>query len=276
LKMTLDPATGMSGDMFIAALYDASAGLAGMESARAEIVKVMSSAGGLLGQAEIRAEKTTQNGLAGTRLLVRLACNEVSVPEAQLKEMLEKIMRQFNFTAQERGFAVRALEILCRSEEHAHRAIDKHENNDHHSHHQAVGGTVHLHEAQDILVDIAGSARALGVMDINFDEIICFSPVRYGGGTIHFSHGTFTVPAPAVLEIIRAEHIPVAAGPVDRELLTPTGASLLAALNPRYRTRESVALGDDPADACGIGFGTLEFSAASGIVNGLVIRVGSE
>jgi uncharacterized protein (DUF111 family) len=276
LKLTLDPATGMSGDMFIAALYDASTGLAGRESLRAEIEKVMNFAGGLLGQTEVRAEKATQNGLAGTRLLVRLSHNEVSIPEVELKALLETVMRQFNFTAQERSFAVRALDILCRAEERAHRIIDSHENHGHHAHNQAATSPVHLHEAQDILVDIAGSARALGSLDINFDDIVCFSPVRYGGGTIHFSHGTFPVPAPAVAQIIQAELMPAAAGPVDWELLTPTGAALLAALNPRYQARESAARSDHPTGVRGIGFGTLEFSLTSGLVNGLVITLESE
>jgi len=49
-----------------------------------------------------------------------------------------------------------------------------------------------------------------------------------GNGIIEFSHGKFPVPAPAALEILKEYSLPWHMGPVDGELLTPTGAALLA------------------------------------------------
>ena len=50
-------------------------------------------------------------------------------------------------------------------------------------------------------------------------------PVALGGGRIKSMHGILSVPAPATSEILR--NVPSFGGPVDFELTTPTGASLL-------------------------------------------------
>jgi len=84
--------------------------------------------------------------------------------------------------------------------------------------------------------------------------VVCLTPVSVGGGTVHFSHGTLPVPAPAVVAILKRYRIPHVAGPVDVELLTPTGAAILAALRPRWRCREVGMAGG----AVGLGLGTKE------------------
>jgi pyridinium-3,5-bisthiocarboxylic acid mononucleotide nickel chelatase len=56
------------------------------------------------------------------------------------------------------------------------------------------------------------------------------SPVTVGaGGRSRGAHGPIPVPAPAVLEILRAANAPIQPGPVAVEMCTPTGAALLAA-----------------------------------------------
>jgi len=104
--------------------------------------------------------------------------------------------------------------------------------------HTHSGEEAVLHEAQDILMDIIGSAKGLDLLQVDLENVICLSPVRVGGGKIHFSHGTLEVPAPATRSILRSKEIPHATGPVMTELLTPTGAALLAALKPRWQARE--------------------------------------
>jgi hypothetical protein len=91
--------------------------------------------------------------------------------------------------------------------------------------------SAHLHEAgsTDTLADILGAAAACESLGI-FDGEIYSYPVAVGGGTVSFSHGTVSVPAPAVLEIARRHHIPITGGPVNEELATPTGVSMLASL----------------------------------------------
>ena len=89
----------------------------------------------------------------------------------------------------------------------------------------------HLHEAgsADTLADILGTAAACESLGV-FDGEVYSCPVAVGGGTVSFSHGTVSVPAPAVLEIARRHHIPIFGGPVNEELATPTGVSILASL----------------------------------------------
>ncbi len=51
-----------------------------------------------------------------------------------------------------------------------------------------------------------------------------------GGGHVHFSHETHSIPAPATAIMLKKYHIEWKKGPVDVELFTPTGAAILAAL----------------------------------------------
>ncbi len=83
---------------------------------------------------------------------------------------------------------------------------------------------VHFHEvgAVDSIVDIVGSAIALEALGV--DRILA-SPVELGGGSVKCQHGVLAVPAPATAELLRG--IPVRWGRADRELTTPTGAAIL-------------------------------------------------
>ena len=91
----------------------------------------------------------------------------------------------------------------------------------------------HFHEvgALDALADIAGSSAARASLEA--EQVLCL-PVSVGGGLIKSAHGLLPVPGPAALEILRARHIPWRGGPVEEELLTPTGAALLAALTDEF------------------------------------------
>ena len=97
----------------------------------------------------------------------------------------------------------------------------------------AVHGTdlddTHFHEvgADDAIADVVGACLLLADLDV---ERVVTTPVSAGGGTVTMSHGTSPVPAPAVAEIAADADWSLRGGPVDRELLTPTGAALLAEL----------------------------------------------
>ena len=94
---------------------------------------------------------------------------------------------------------------------------------------------VHLHEigSIDTIVDIAGTTfclQQLGAFDEEMPLKIYSTPIAVGGGTVTFSHGTLPVPAPATLKILEANELAFQYGPVDTELATPTGVSLLAVM----------------------------------------------
>lgn len=119
----------------------------------------------------------------------------------------------------------------------------------------AVHGTtvarVHFHEvgAVDAIVDIAGSL--LGLHELGVERVHA-STLPLGGGTVMSEHGRIPVPAPATSELLKG--VPVRLGPVEAELVTPTGAALLAELVEDW--------GPPPPHrvlATGIGAGTKDF-----------------
>ena len=79
--------------------------------------------------------------------------------------------------------------------------------------------------ADDAVADIVGAA--LLVADLDPDRVVT-TPVAAGGGEVSMAHGTYPVPAPAVVNIADGADWTLRGGPVDRELLTPTGAAVLA------------------------------------------------
>ncbi|GGM55915.1 uncharacterized protein (TIGR00299 family) protein [Halarchaeum rubridurum] len=95
----------------------------------------------------------------------------------------------------------------------------------------AVHGTdlddTHFHEvgADDAVADVVGAALLLH--DLDPDRIVT-TPVSAGSGEVSMHHGTYPVPAPAVVEIAERASWHLRGGPVETELLTPTGAALLA------------------------------------------------
>ena len=90
---------------------------------------------------------------------------------------------------------------------------------------------VHLHEvgAVDAIVDIVGACICLE--ELGVDRVIV-SPLPTGSGVIHCEHGIFPVPAPATVEILKGK--PVYGGGWEGELVTPTGAALVATLADEF------------------------------------------
>jgi uncharacterized protein (DUF111 family) len=76
-------------------------------------------------------------------------------------------------------------------------------------------------------VDIVGTALALEELGVLNDTKIYSTPVAVGGGLLTFSHGRFSSPAPATIEILSSKGFPIIGGPVSSELATPTGAAIL-------------------------------------------------
>ena len=90
---------------------------------------------------------------------------------------------------------------------------------------------VHFHEvgAIDAIGEIVGVALALESLHV--DRVIC-SPLPMGRGFVKAAHGNLPLPAPATLELLKGA--PIHGVEVDLELVTPTGAALVAALAESY------------------------------------------
>jgi uncharacterized protein (TIGR00299 family) protein len=95
----------------------------------------------------------------------------------------------------------------------------------------AVHGTTlaetHFHEvgADDAIADVVGAALLFD--DLDPDRVVT-TPLAPGGGEVEMIHGSYPVPAPAVVELAARADWSLAASTGDHELLTPTGAAVLA------------------------------------------------
>jgi len=107
---------------------------------------------------------------------------------------------------------------------------------------------IHFHEvgAVDAIVDIVASCA--GIVHLNIGHWYS-SPLNVGGGMIDCAHGRFPVPAPATAELLR--DMPTYSAHIQKELLTPTGAALLRALEPTFGPQPAMCV-----DRIGYGAGT--------------------
>ena len=94
---------------------------------------------------------------------------------------------------------------------------------------------VHFHEvgAIDSIVDIVGTAILIN--KIHPDKIIS-SVVNDGHGFIECAHGTMAVPVPATSEIFANSNVKFRQIDIDTELVTPTGAAIIAELSSEFTT----------------------------------------
>lgn len=93
--------------------------------------------------------------------------------------------------------------------------------------------TIHFHEvgSVDAIVDIV--CAAVGSESLGVDRWIC-SPLNVGGGTVICAHGTFPVPAPATVELLKSRNAPVYSSGIQKELVTPTGAAIVSVLADEF------------------------------------------
>jgi pyridinium-3,5-bisthiocarboxylic acid mononucleotide nickel chelatase len=110
---------------------------------------------------------------------------------------------------------------------------------------------VHFHEvgAVDAIVDIV--CAAVGAEALGVDETVC-SPLNVGGGSVQCAHGTFPVPAPATVELLK--DAPVYSSGLQAELVTPTGAAIVRTLTTRFGAFPSMKV-----EKCAYGAGSRDF-----------------
>ncbi len=118
--------------------------------------------------------------------------------------------------------------------------------------------SVHFHEvgAVDALVDIV--CAAVGAEALGADEIIC-SSLNVGGGMVKCAHGTFPVPAPATVELLK--DAPVYSSGLQAELVTPTGAAIVKTLARRFAAFPEMTI-----EKSGYGAGSRDFPGHPNVV----------
>ncbi len=127
---------------------------------------------------------------------------------------------------------------------------------------------IHFHEvgAIDAIVDIV--CASVGAEALGVDEWVC-SPLNVGGGTVHCAHGTFPIPAPATLELLR--HAPVYSGEIQKELVTPTGAAIVRVLASRFSHFPTMK-----SEKAGYGAGTRNFKGHPNVLRLVIGEAAAE
>jgi len=212
--------SGVSGDMFLASLLDAGLPI--------DVLREGIDTLDLPEKIELKLTETHKGALRASDL-------EVIVPHSHTHRHLSDILAIINgsrLNASVKQTASRIFTLVAEAEARVHGEPVEH---------------IHFHEvgALDSIVDVIGAAIGLDALGI---EKLYASPLPYGSGTVESAHGLLPLPAPATLEILTRANAPLSPLQADVELVTPTGAAILAALATFERPAMAVT-------ATGIGAG---------------------
>ncbi len=194
--------SGISGDMFLAALLDAGLPLEALQDGIAKL--------GLPEQTELRLTEVHKGALRASNL-------NVVVPDSRQHRHLSDILEILSASLcseQVKQAGARIFTLLAEAEARVHgEPVEQ----------------IHFHEvgALDSIIDVIGAVIGLEALGI---ERLYASPLPYGSGAIASAHGLLPLPAPATLEVLRLVNAPLTPTTAQVELVTPTGAAILGTL----------------------------------------------
>lgn len=233
--------SGISGDMTLGAVVDAGCGV---EHLRADLRGLQ------VPGWELTAEKVWKNGMAATQVKV---VTEDQSKHRSLSAILEILQKsQLAPTVGERAAAI--FQKLGEAEARVHDVpLEK----------------IHFHEvgAVDAIVDIVGAC--IGFHALGIEKFAC-SALNVGGGTAKMAHGILPVPAPATANLLQNK--PTYSNGVQKELVTPTGAAIVATLCDSFGPQPAMSV-----SAIGYGAGTADLEGQPNVVRIMVgdeVRVG--
>ena len=226
----LECATGISGDMTVAALLDLGASkiklLAALESLN------------VTGY-DVSISRTNSHGVEACSFDVELEHEHHHEHEHEHEHGhhhhhhehrnladVTAILNSGNLTPGARALALKMLGIVAEAESKAHgKPVEE----------------VHFHEvgAIDSIVDIAAAAVCLD--DLGIDDVVV-TGLSEGTGFVECQHGLLPVPVPAVANIASAYGLPLRIREVRGEMVTPTGAAIVAAIRTRDRLPEEFTI----------------------------------
>jgi uncharacterized protein (TIGR00299 family) protein len=200
----LDASAGLSGDMILGALVD-------LGVPPALFREKMSS---LNLPVKIDIKETKRAGLRALKVDVRVQRSTAS--RGRRWEDMKALIAKSAFSSAVKEMAQVIFKTLFAAEARAHGTKFE---------------AVHLHEAaaDDAIIDVLGSCYLAEVLDIS--RVYC-SPLNVGRGWTKGSHGLLPVPPPAVAEILK--QAPVYSAWAEVELVTPTGAAIVATWTEKY------------------------------------------
>ena len=221
----LDMMAGIAGDMFLGALVDLGVPV--------EWLKEKLSA--VLDGFDLRTEIVFRSHLRAVNLHVDVTDHATHRHYTTIRQMIESA----DLPETVRANALTAFKYIAQAEARIHgKDIE----------------TVHFHEIGgiDSLVDIIGSFLALDYLGV---DQVAATPVPLGSGTIQCAHGTIPVPVPATVAILKG--LEVTGSDAKTEIVTPTGASIVATLAPQFG-----AMPDMQIEKVGYGAGKRDIGAS--------------
>lgn len=198
-----DAIAGLSGDMILGALLDLGISSSFFKEKMSELEIPVN----------IQIRKTKRTSLRALKVDVKVKSKKIS---PRKWSDVEALIKKSPFSASVKKNALAIFKKLFKAEAHVHG----------HKFQEA-----HLHEAgaDDAIVDILGCCFLVEALDISQ---IYSSPLNLGRGWVKTSHGTLPVPPPAVAELLK--NIPVYSAWAKEELVTPTGAAIVATLVKKF------------------------------------------
>ena len=240
VRLAVQCPSGVSGDMLLGAVLALGASL---ERVRGAVDAVAPEPVG------IEVERVRRAGFAALKAHVRVEESHHHRGWRDIRDLLLGAGPALSDGARERALA--AFGLLAEAEAEAHgTTVDE----------------VHFHEvgALDAIADIVGVCA--GLDDLGVEEIHA-GTVAVGSGTVQTSHGLLSVPVPAVVGLFAGTDATLTAGPVERELCTPTGAALLVS---------QVRTWDAPPPArvvrAGAGAGTADHPPLPNVVRAMLLE----
>jgi pyridinium-3,5-bisthiocarboxylic acid mononucleotide nickel chelatase len=218
-----DASSGASGDMILGALLDLGADAALFKEKMA----------GLRLPVEIAIRRVRRGGFGAVKADVRVMGHQhIERTFADVERIILK--SRFSSPIKDRALAIFKRLFEAEAKVHGRRFKE-----------------AHLHEAgaDDALVDVVGAAFLLD--ELGVEDVYC-SPLNVGSGWVKTSHGVLSVPPPAVAELLK--NAPVYSAWVESELVTPTGAAVIATLTKRFTELPELVY-----ERIGRGAGTKEF-----------------
>ncbi len=193
--LAFEPFSGASGDMLTACLLDVGAEMAVVRENMEAVADV-----------DVQIFPVTKAGVRATQVQVVTREDHLSYVE------LVDIIRSSGLSSPIRANAQAILDIVAHAEATVH-GVPLEE--------------LIFHElgARDAIADVIGACTAISLLQV--DQIFT-TPICLGGGYIATHHGHSPVPAPATAIILSHSDLITRGGPVEGELLTPTGAAILS------------------------------------------------
>jgi len=222
---------GAAGDMFLSALTD----LIGEADALLPVAASM-----LIYDPTFRLAIGSKEHSGNTGRVLQVTRNPtIRLNPGPMMEVLQAVAEEVELSPKAKTLVKDTMTVILQAESRAHnQPIDE----------------LHLHETGsiDTVLDIVGTAYLLDRAGLLEDTEIVATHVATGSGVISTEHGDLEVPVPAVAEILVVHDMKFHNGEAETEVLTPTGAALLAVLASEYVD----SVDDFVAQNQGIGFGT--------------------